>query len=309
MKKLRHILNIAFMLLVLIFIVRYSILHREQIGAALMEIKLRVLIFCFLLLIVGKFFLASNMYQSIRLTGKKLHPAECINIYNMSQLGKYIPGTIFMFVGRVGLLRNVGIDGTTMRNSMIYEFALIVGSAFVYGISVILCVRTSSLLAIFGRYHTALIIFAFMGVVVAGTAFFIWRKRGFAIASFPKLTWYRSIVIALISFFIWTFIGLSYVTLTSTYFPETLHATQIVYITGLYALAYAIGFCVPIAPAGIGVREGVIVLGLTAILPTEAAILSVTLHRVMYFIVDVILGAISFVVHNGIRQKKTSSAI
>ncbi len=306
MKKLRHILNIVFLALVLIFIVRYSILHREQILAAIMEIRIRVLVICFLLLFIGKMFLAINMYQSIRLTGKKLHPSACLNIYNISQLGKYIPGTVFMFIGRVGLLKDVGIDGTTMRNSMIYEFALIVGSAFVYGISVILCVQTSSLLSILKTYNTALMIFVAVGIVMAGIAFLIWRKKGYAIASFPKLTGYRSGIIVLNSFFIWTFIGLSYVALTSTYFDQSLQLPQIVYFVGLYALAYAIGFCVPIAPAGIGVREGVIVLGLSAILPTEAAILSVTLHRVIYFIVDVILGAISFIIHTGLQKKKIS---
>ena len=293
MTKLRKILNIAFLVLVLIFLIRYAFLHSEQIKRALLEVDAKTIIVCFALLIIGKFFLSLNMCFSVHLTGKKLDLLNCVKIYNTSQLGKYIPGTVFMLIGRVGMLKDAGIDGKEMRNSMIYEMAIVLGTAFLYGSFAIILTRASSLLSILMEYHVVLITFAIFTALSMGVVAFIVRKKKYTLISFPRLSARSAYLIVVNCLLIWGAIGVSYTVLSSTYIMSPMSFQLIIYLAGLYALAYSIGFCVPIAPAGIGVREGVIVLGLSGILPTEIAILSVTLHRVIYFAVDVLLGVFS----------------
>jgi uncharacterized membrane protein YbhN (UPF0104 family) len=58
-------------------------------------------------------------------------------------------------------------------------------------------------------------------------------------------------------------------------------------IVGLYALAYAIGFLVPFAPAGIGIREAILVAGMSTLISTEEAIVLASLNRIIYIILEV----------------------
>ena len=45
----------------------------------------------------------------------------------------------------------------------------------------------------------------------------------------------------------------------------TVETTNLLYHTGLFSLAWVVGFVTPGAPAGLGVRDAIIVTGLTAV--------------------------------------------
>jgi uncharacterized membrane protein YbhN (UPF0104 family) len=63
------------------------------------------------------------------------------------------------------------------------------------------------------------------------------------------------------------------------------------YVVGLYCLAYVIGFLVPFAPAGLGIREAVLVLGLSAWVSADIALLLAGVNRLIYFLAELVLGA------------------
>jgi len=63
--------------------------------------------------------------------------------------------------------------------------------------------------------------------------------------------------------------------------------------TGVFALAWVTGFLVVIAPAGAGVREGVLVLGLGATLDPAAALLVALVSRALVTVSDLGLAAVA----------------
>ena len=68
------------------------------------------------------------------------------------------------------------------------------------------------------------------------------------------------------------------------------------YILGSYCIAYVVGFFVPFAPAGLGVREATIVFAIAPFVGNEIAILLAGINRVLYFAVELLLAGISL--HN-----------
>ncbi len=60
---------------------------------------------------------------------------------------------------------------------------------------------------------------------------------------------------------------------------------------GLYALAWCAGFLAFVAPAGAGVREAVLVVGLAPFVPAGGALVVALLSRVVATLADAILAA------------------
>src|SRR5690606_36057873 len=62
-----------------------------------------------------------------------------------------------------------------------------------------------------------------------------------------------------------------------------------VFAIGLFAAGYAVGFMVPIAPAGLGVRDAVLTLGLMPYVPAGEALAVTVMARMVYLVVDLAL--------------------
>jgi hypothetical protein len=76
--------------------------------------------------------------------------------------------------------------------------------------------------------------------------------------------------------------------------------------TGGYALAWAVGFVVVIAPAGAGAREVALLAVLSTVLDRGAVLVVVLLSRVLFTAVDLALAGIGITVGRGRRKAVTS---
>jgi uncharacterized membrane protein YbhN (UPF0104 family) len=70
---------------------------------------------------------------------------------------------------------------------------------------------------------------------------------------------------------------------------------------GSYALSWVAGFLVVIAPAGLGVREAALVLGLRSVLPASAALAVSVLSRLLMTLADVLLALVSLLLGRASR--------
>ncbi|MCU7890301.1 MAG: hypothetical protein KZQ78_01300 [Candidatus Thiodiazotropha sp. (ex Ustalcina ferruginea)] len=104
----------------------------------------------------------------------------------------------------------------------------------------------------------------------------------------------------LIVLLIWTFLGLSF---WITLLPLSIIEIGLVYIIGLYAFSYAVGFVIPFAPAGIGIRESILVFGLIPYLDTNTSIILATLNRIFYIAIEIILAATALWLSNKHRME------
>ena len=90
----------------------------------------------------------------------------------------------------------------------------------------------------------------------------------------------------------WVFLGTS-LWITAIPFIETPESYHYVYVIGLFCIAFVVGSLALFAPAGLGVREYILVEGLSYLIAfDQALVLSVT-SRLIYFGSEALLGALS----------------
>jgi hypothetical protein len=72
------------------------------------------------------------------------------------------------------------------------------------------------------------------------------------------------------------------------------------------SIAWIVGYLSALTPGGIGVREGLMFLMLGRVSTPEAAVILPIVSRLLYLVVEVLLGAVGLVI--GMRRKLFGSA-
>lgn len=248
-----------------------------------------------LLIFLAKLGLVENMFIACLKFKIDLKRSDCFQIYNHTQLAKYVPGSIWQFVGRISILKNKGFSITNIKNAMLAEHLWIIlvaaffsvypllnnWSGFIKLVNLPNLFISSNLInsIIFTTFIIALLLFFFL-IKNKLITFFYW---------FIKLTPpLKAVLVLLIS---WLLFGTS---LWITLIPFTTDNPPYFYIVGIYSLAYIIGFFVPFAPAGLGIREVILVFALSKYVAADVALLLSVANRLVYFIAELILALVAF---------------
>ena len=205
-------------------------------------------------------------------------------IWFLSNLARYVPGNVWSYVGAVELARREGVARRTTLAVMALTQVLSVGVAVAAGLPVLLAER-----ARLGRP-------ALLGalVVAAGAALAaLFRRRLLDLARrrLPgldpaDLTPSAGTVVLLVAGYAlyWAVTGLAFAALVASLYP--LAPGDVPLVVAAYAAAYAAGFLALLTPAGLGVREGVLVVALAPVLPAGPALVVALLSRVWMMLVE-----------------------
>ena len=185
-----------------------------------------------------------------------------IRVYGITQLAKYVPSNIMHFAGRQAMGMAADISGWVLAKATIWELGLLAftGSLFSILAMPLLLPATSPLFMVAGF---VLVIF----LVAMGL------NRFFA----------PSVMRA----FIWHFIFLSCSSILFVSILFLLYGSQIIEPTkislccGAFTVAWLIGLVTPGAPAGMGVREAVILFLLSPLLPESKLLVALILSRIV----------------------------
>lgn len=285
----KNLLKWLWTLLVLAFVVYYLINNRETLQASLVHLSWTTLLLALSVIIVAKLLLTTNMLFALQKAGYTTSFRYCFNTYNLTQLAKYIPGSIWQFVGRVALLREKGVSATQIRDSMLAEHLWVLASALLIGLLGVFLAGHFALILHLDRYFTQLAgaLIASSAIIAVGLLFLPLGRRllRWALRLRPGIKEATNL------FFMWIFLGLAFWFVLHDFQQQ---AVSLFYIIGLYALAYLVGFLVPFAPAGLGVREAILVFGLSSFVGVEVAILLAGINRLLYFVVEALLGVAAF---------------
>lgn len=225
----------------------------------------------FLAIVYGSanFLLAYAWWQLLQHFCKYGNIANSVKIYGMSQLAKYVPGNIFHLAGRQALGMSAGIPTKSLAQSMIWELVLIAvtGSFFFWLI-------LPRLLHYFPLT---------LGIILMLTSFILalcllHRYLGHHIA--VAITYQMFFLLISASIFI-VLIGLisGYDKLTPSYW---------VIIGGTYTIAWLAGLVTPGSPAGVGIREMILLIILKGIIAEDSLLVVVLLGRIITVIGDVL---------------------
>lgn len=229
--------------------------------------------------------LALAWWKLLAQFGAKTDLRWAVRTYGISQLAKYVPGNIFHLAGRQSLGMAVGISGWALAKSSIAELALISAAGILFSLLVVPLIISLSIL------QSTL---AFFLIAIIGT---IALQRYAGPSMMGAFSYYIGFL--LVS-------GFLFVALIELISPHFSHSDfSWIPISGAYVVAWLAGLVTPGAPAGVGIRELVLLFLLKGMIAEADLLLAVVLGRVITVVGDVVFYLISFSIRD--KDAKTSN--
>lgn len=215
-------------------------------------------------------------WLSVRSAGAAgLTMRQVVPVQWSSQLGKYLPGNVAHFAARHWMMRRHGVGHLSLVAAGLLEAMALMVAAGLVGVGV-LRPAFGIVLDIELPMGFELIVLLFL----FGAAILAWRvtrRRGWIDARKPGrealMEWLGAVALALLFF-----IGMSLCFLVVS---ATLSLSDFTRVAPWIAVSWLLGFIVPGAPGGIGIREFVLVLGLTPLIGEPSALVAAVLFRLV----------------------------
>jgi hypothetical protein len=194
---------------------------------------------------------------------------SALRTYGISQIAKYVPGNVFQFASRqvIGLSRSLA--GGALARSVYWELGVLSSSGVLVGLLALPLLLQD--LPVWGG--GALFVAAAAGAGVA-----VSRRLGRPVAAAVA---YHVAFLALAG-------GVFLVVLTDLGSPSVTQAGLALAAVGSYVVAWLAGLLTPGAPAGVGVREVVLLFLLGDQQPEQALLVAVLAHRAATLVGDVL---------------------
>jgi hypothetical protein len=292
-QTLKTVFKWAWLASIGLFVAYYLTTRFDLVKQTLLLLPFYLLAVALALIVVSKLCLSLNMRIAAAGAGVPLSFKESYRIYNLTQLAKYIPGSIWHFVGRIAIFKERGASAGAIRDALLSEHAWVIGSALVLAIVLVgfaspdffgLWLQDIGADRYLGVLTAGLIVISVLAavllLVVRSLGRWLWRLRPTALA-----------VAALVV--TWACLGSAF---WVTLLPFSTEGLSWGYAAGIYCFAYVVGFLVPFAPAGFGVREGVLGFALVPFMGLETALLLAGVNRILYILAELLVVLPAFMV-------------
>ncbi len=303
-KYLGHILVIV-AILYLIFRYNSEISHNQL---ELPELKITALA-SLLFLLANSIAVTAWQHITNNLQKTKISYVTAYRIWMQSNIGKYLPGNVFHYVGRFTLSHQEGINSAPTILGIFSEVILLSIAAILLTLPFYFA-ESDSLLENFPQLsslNSVILIFLLTCVLAALVIFFVVKgKRTFLktsklnpidIKTSAKLVASVSLVPLFCYLLIFSIAGLTAQAIITNFWHSPVNITTTLLISA-YAVSFMVGFLLPGAPGGLGVRELALVSILTPYLGfSESFSLALTL-RICSFLADFLGASISFLIPN-----------
>lgn len=234
---------------------------------------------------------------------------QAMSINCLSQAGKYLPGNVAHYFGRILMAKQAGWGTTNTLYTIFIETLWSVAVAALLALVAVVAAQEQIFLGmervpqwqVLAVLASAAILAPALGHRVFGLAADIWaRHRGISASSLqaPPI---RSFWIV-VSVYIFGYLAMGWVLslIASQVFGTS--PGPVLLFAGIYALAWVTGFVTPGAPAGIGIREVILVAALTPLYDANIAVGIAAVLRVVTMLGDclvVIIGlGLKRLIHN-----------
>ena len=235
-----------------------------------------------------------NWWQIVRiLSGKLISFKESMQVYTKSNILKYIPGNVFQYVGRNELalrndIKHVDVAFSTVLDVLIEASGtLILPMIFLF----------SQIITIFNLYRKTLLLLVGVGIVVMLIIVLVAyvKFKGKLLALLQR---YMDVInlknsLKIVGCFLYAAamsiaISLLYMFILIFVLGQIVDAQMFFYIMGAYSISWLIGFLIPGAPAGMGIKEAVMLTIVSGMLSADIIALSLVTFRVLSIVSDVL---------------------
>lgn len=243
-------------------------------------------VFIFLGYILRACLWAPMLYE---LTGERIPVLRAFRISAMAWMGRYIPGKVWSVAGKAYLSARDKQLVPTIGMAVVVEVLWFqIGGILIAGTMLV----ASKSAFIQGSNQ-----FILTGLLIAGIAAchpgIFFRAANFVLELLhrPKLERkprYRVMLLVMAgnmaTFLLW---ATGFFILAGSFYDAGF--SQFPVIAGVFAAAWVLGFFMLLVPAGIGVRESILAFGLSGLLPSDAAVISLVLtSRILMTLIELL---------------------
>jgi glycosyltransferase 2 family protein len=232
-----------------------------------------------------------------RLLDVSIAPLSAVTAWLWSQLGKYIPGKVFLFLGRLDFYSRAGKPTGPVALAFGIE---LIGTFSASIATVILGLFTLDLPAVEG--YRWLLVAALIGLIavlhpvplrlVINTLARITRRAAFEM----RLPFSKTLGFVAMYTLNWLVFGAAFYALVNSF--TTVGPELMLYLAGAFSFASMVGMLAVFVPSGLGVREGILGFFLSQVMTTPLALAAALVARIWFTVVEVGLAlAVSAVLH------------
>jgi len=211
--------------------------------------------------------LARAWWHQLKIFGLDAGWSSTLKIYGLSQLAKYVPGNIFHLAGRQALAMAAGLQARPLIKSAAWELGSIAVAGAAFGVLVLPLIWTSL------NQFVAVSVFALLLVVI-----FVTLTTAISKSAAVALLW--QVLFLSISGLV--FVGTLLLVDHDSVYP------LIPCLCGSFVVAWLLGLLTPGAPAGVGVREAVLLYLLEGLIAPQALLLSIVFGRLVTVLGDLV---------------------
>jgi uncharacterized membrane protein YbhN (UPF0104 family) len=231
---------------------------------------------------------------SMAAVGVAVPLVSAARVFYVSQLGKYIPGSVWPVVAQLELTRDTGVS--RLRGVVGVLLAMVV--ALVTSTVIACCLLVLPVAAVRAEYWWLLTVLPLAAAalhpavlrVLLATALRLTRRT----ARVPALHGRQILSSVLWSTAMWAILGLHAWLLASQVSAGGITLPAAI---GAFALAWAAGFVAVVVPAGLGVREAALVLVFSSAMSPANALAVALVSRVLMTVADAVAAGVAAGVH------------
>lgn len=288
--RVLHYARVVLIVLVVVAIVVTVATKWDEVARALADVSVGVVAVCALPALAALVLTLIGWRALLADLGSPLHLAPASGVLFVGQLGKYLPGSVWSVVAQAEVAARLGVP----RRTSTVAGLLSVGMSAMAGLAVGLIALPGVLAAGGGPAYYLLLLLLPVGVAVLHP-----RVLNPLLSRMLRLMRREpldqplsgsAIAQTMVAFVLaWLMLGLHYWVLVRALGGDP-RDTLVPAVFG-YALAAAVGMIVVPLPAGVGLREGALVLLLTPHLPAAAPLVAAVLSRFILLVCDVAAAA------------------
>ena len=219
--------------------------------------------------------------------------------YHLTQFGKYFPGNFGQYISRAYYAKSLNISVFKMINFIILEsYWLLCAAVLILFFIDFSLFFDNHLLAVLNKFSLKVILFlaSIYSFYNLYRLIIIFTKKNFSSLNkiFNNQLSIENNFLILTSYFFYFVIS---ALLLMLFINETLSYNNFTFFDflGIVSFSWIIGFIIPGAPAGLGIREYSLVIMLSTIMPISIAISCSIIYRLLSLFSDVFLFTCSFI--------------
>jgi uncharacterized membrane protein YbhN (UPF0104 family) len=233
-----------------------------------------------------------------------LSPSETLKTWLYSQLGKYLPGKVWIFLGRFHFYELKGKSKKAISIALYFETITVIVAAGIISFVTLLFFEKTDLVYSGMPFWWMLFPLIFALVFLHPKVLqkiLNWVLVKFKRESISLSISYRDILgVLFLCILSWLIGGVGFYLFINSVFP--IPSTHILYLMGALAFSSTLGLIALFAPSGLGVREGILVYLLSFMMPGPVAVIISLLTRIWMTLIEI--GLIGMVYLMGRFQKE-----